>query len=194
MQVLLTIPTDYFDDELSPAFAYKERDKIEKLYNLRQTDCVEVVNIGPGADLMVILATITTVWSIFQLPGIIKQSLEGWQWLIEKLKNYKKNKQLVSLDINAAGMLAIDYLADKYGDDSSFDLMDAHCFKIQDLSGMYPNNEELLAAHPHNYYVFTFHIADRKLVLSVRSTGEIRVLEAFSDMPYGLLDVSETGE
>lgn len=191
MQVLLKIPTNYFEDECSPAFAYKERAKIEKQYNLRSQDSVEVVNIGPGADWLVIMASITAAWNIFQLPGILKSSLEGWKWLLDKLKGYKKNKQLVSLDLDAAGMLAIDHLAEKYGDDSNFNLMDAYSFEITDLSGMFPNKEESLAAHPHNYYVFTFYIAARIVVLSVRSTGEIRELEAFDDMPYGLRDKIE---
>ena len=188
MQILLNIPEAYFEDECSPAFAYKERAKIEKQYNLRPQDDVEVVNIGPGADWMVIMTTITVAWTIFQIPGIIKSSLEGWQWLIDKLKSYKKNKQLVSLDLDAAGMLAIDYLADKYGADSSFNLIDAYEFSITDISGMFQNREESLAAHPHNYYVYAFNIAQRIIVLSVRSTGEIRELEVFDDMPYGLID------
>ena len=50
---------------------------------------------------------------------------------------------------------------------------------------MYPNKEEILGAHSHNYYVFTFYIAAMIVVLSVRSAGEIRELEAFSDMPCG---------
>lgn len=192
MQVLLNIPNNYFEDECSPAFAYKERAKIEKQYSLRPQDSVEVVNIGPGADLLVIMTTITVAWNIFQLPGTFKSSLEGWQWLIEKLKGFKTKKQLVSLDLDAAGMLAIDYLAEKYGDDSSFNLMDAHTFKIIDLEGMFPDrSKDSLAAHPHNYYVFTFNLAPRIIVLSVRSTGEIRELESFDDMPYGLNDSEE---
>ena len=193
MQILLNIPSNYFEDECSPSFAYKERAKIENEYNLRPMDDVEVVNIGPGADLMVILATFAQVsWTIFTLPGVLKKSLEGWEWLVEKLKGFIKRKQLVSLDFDAAGMLAIDYLAEKYGDDSSFNLMDAHTFKIIDLEGMFQGRDkDSLAAHPHNYYVFTFNLAPRIIVLSVRSTGEIRELESFDDMPYGLNDSEE---
>ena len=73
MQVLLNIPEAYFEDECSPAFAYKERAKIEKEYNLRPMDDVEVVNIGPGADWIVILATISIAWKVFQVPGQIKK-------------------------------------------------------------------------------------------------------------------------
>ena len=188
MQVLLNIPEDYFDDECFPAFAYRERVKIEEQYSLRPEDGVDVVNIGPGADWLVIMATITVAWNIFQLPGILKSSLEGWEWLIEKLKSYKKNMQLVSLDQDAAGMLAIDYLADKYGADEAFDLLDAHTIPIVDITGMVRNHVGGLSNQPHCYHIFTFRIADRIIVLSVRSTGVIRELEAFHDMPYSLCD------
>ncbi len=185
MQVLLNLPESFFEDECSPAFAYKERAKIEKEYNLRSIDEVDVVNIGPGADWLVLMMTITTTsWTLFQLPGIIKESLEGWQWLIDRLKGYKKNKQLVSLDQDAAGLLAIDYLADQYGDDESFDIIDAHTIHIVDISGMVSNRVGGLANHPHSYHIFTFRITGRIIILSVRSTGKIRELEAFSDMPY----------
>lgn len=67
-------------------------------------------------------------------------------------------------------------------------MINAHTFKIIDIGGMLLNQKESLAAHPHNYYVLTFYIAARTVVISVRSTGKIRELEAFDDMPYGLID------
>ena len=188
MQVLLNIPDNYFEDEGSPAFAYRERAKIEKEYNLKPVDEVEVVNIGPGADWMVILATLSVAWNIFQVPGQIKRSLEGCEWLVKKLKGFIKKKQLVSLDQDAAGMLAIDYLADKYGADESFDLLDAYTIPIVDISGMVRNSIGGLANQPHCYHIFTFRIADRIIILSVRSSGKIKELESFHDMPYGLRD------
>ena len=188
MQVLLNIPEAYFEDECSPAFAYKERAKIEKEYNLRPMDDIEVVNIGPGADWIVILATISIAWKVFQVPGQIKKSLEGCDWLIKKLKGYIKKDQLVSLDQDAAGMLAIDYLANKYGEDESFDLLDSYTIPIVDITGMVRNSIGGLTNQPHCYHIFTFRIAGRIIILSVRSTGKIRELETFHDMPYGLSD------
>lgn len=185
MQLLLNIPESCVDIDLSE----KDRKTIEDVYKLTLEDKYEIANIGPGADLLVILTTIATAGlSIWNFPTVLKDGLDNWQWLIKKLKSFIQKKELVSLDQDAAGILAIDYLANKYGDDSCFNLMDAHTFKIIDLGGMFPNRKESLAAHPHNYYVFTFYIAARIIVLSVRSSGEIRELEAFDDMPYGLND------
>ena len=79
-------------------------------------------------------------------------------------------------------------LAEKYGVDAISDLKDAHTFNIIDVSGMFPGEENSLAARPHNYYVFTFYVAPMIVALSVRSTGEIKILEIFDDMPYGLHD------
>ena len=192
MQVLLNIPECFYEEGLSLDLSPKERKMINHAYDLTDADEVEYVNIGPGADWMVLLTTFANVaWVLFQGPGILKKSIEGWEWLIDKFKGLIKKDLLVSLDQDAAGLLAIDYLANKYGDDSGFDLMDAHTFKIMNLEGMYPGQENSFVAHPHNYYVFTFTIAARIIVLSVRSSGEIRELEAFDQMPYGLIDYNE---
>lgn len=192
MQVLLNIPEGFFGDEFSYSLFPKEREQINRAYGLKDADEVEYVNIGLGADWIVLLTTFANVaWALFQGPGIIKKSIEGWEWLIEKLKGLIKRDLLVSLDQDAAGLLAIDYLANIYGDDSCFDLMDAHTFEIFNFEGMYPNCEDSFVAHPHNYYVFTFTIAARIIVLSVRSSGRIRELEAFDQMPHCLIDYNE---
>ncbi len=112
MQILLNIPFDTFDDFESPAFAYKEREKIEKEYGLSSSDTVEVVNIGPGADVLVILSTIATAGlAVWNFPTVLRDGIENWRWLIDKLKAFKKKNQLVSLYFDAAGLRAIDYVA-----------------------------------------------------------------------------------
>lgn len=189
MQVLLSIHEGFFEDELTPDFAEKERDLIVQVYGLRKADKVEAINIGPGADLIVLLTTFFNVaWSLFQGPGVLKKSIEGWEWLIEKLKGLVRKDLLVSLDQDAAGMLAIDFLVSKYGDNEDFDLLNSHTIPIVDLTGMVRNNTGGLATYPHNYYVFTFRIAGRIIILGVRSSGKIKELEIFQDMPYGLYD------
>lgn len=192
MQLLLNIADDNVLEGYPYVIKREEREGIDRDYGLRPEDDVKVVNIGPGADWMVLLTTISTAtWELFKLPGTIKDALDGWKWLIEKIKAYRSKKQLVSLDMDAAGMLAIDYLAEKYGDSADFNVMDAHTFKIISVAGMFPNQTESFAANPHNYYVFTFWIDSRIIVLSVRSTGRIRELESFDYMPYGLRDMVE---
>lgn len=191
MQILLNIEEGLLD-ELCPNNAYINWKAMDRAFGLKEADeSVDFVNIGPGADWIVLLTTFNAAWTIFQLPGIIKKSLEGWQWLIEKLKSYKSNKKLISLDLDAAGMLAIDYLAEKYGDDSDFNLMDAHAIPIVDITGMVRNAKPSLADHPYGYYIYTFSLAGRIIVMSVRSTGEIRELEAFNYSLEGLEDYVE---
>lgn len=188
MQLLLDIDNklcDIIDDIDNPAVNKKAKQDI----GLKEADSLEVVNIGPGADVLVFLVTIaTTALSIWQLPTVIRTGLKDWQWLIDKIKGFAKKEQLVSLDQDAAGFIAVDYLFEKYDEDSSIQLMDAHTFNIVDVSGMFPGETRPLAIQPHNYYVFAFWMGTKKIILSVRSTGEIRELESFDDMPYGLTD------
>ena len=69
---------------------------INYAYDLKDADEVEYVNIGPGADWMVLLTTFANVaWVLFQGPGILKKSIEGWEWLINKLKSLIKKDLLV---------------------------------------------------------------------------------------------------
>lgn len=184
MQILINIPENQLPE--GDEFSQIDCERIKRNFGLQQADAVSFVNIGPGADWIVLLTVFNIIWSVFQLPGNIKDSLDGWQWLVNLMKTKIRKKELVSLDIDAAGMLAIDYLADKYGDDSSFNLIDAHSFNIIDINGMVHNREGSLEANPHNYYVFTFDIAGKVIVLSVRSTGKIRILESFEVWPYGI--------
>lgn len=192
MQVLLNIPENYFENEPSFDLSDKQREKINRVFNLREEDKVDFVNIGAGADWIVLLTTFANVaWSLFQGPGILKKSIEGWQWLIGRIKGFIKKKQLVSLDQDAAGILAIDFLASKYGDDDSFDLIDIHTIPIVDISGMVFNNKGEFVDRPHRYYIFTFYIACRIIILSVRSSGELRILEVFDSGPDCLCDYNE---
>ncbi|MBQ6226480.1 MAG: hypothetical protein IJJ73_09305 [Bacteroidaceae bacterium] len=184
MQILLNIPEVDYDDYSSSSLNPDQRKKINKKFGLSKSDDVQVVNIGPGADWLVLLVTFDVVWNILKAPAVIKEVVEGWTWLIDKLKLYKKKKQLVSFDMDASLLLAIDYLAEKYGQDSSLDLLDAHTINLADISKMVYNLNSEFANHPHNYYVFTFWIEGQIVILGVHSRGEIRELEILDDMTF----------
>lgn len=184
MQILLNIPEVDYDTYSFSSLNPNQRKKINKKFGLSKSDDVQVVNIGPGADWLVLLVTFDVVWNILKAPAAIKEVVEGWTWLIDKLKLYIKKNQLVSLDMDTALMLAIGHLAEKYGDDSSFNLMDAHTINLVDVSEMIHNLKSELAKRPHNYYVFTFWIAGQIVILGVHSRGEIRELEILDDMTF----------
>lgn len=134
MQVLHEIEelNDIIEELDNPFHEKKAKTKA----GLRDGDSIACVNIGLGTDRLVLLATFGFVWTVFRISGIVKKSIEGWEWLIAKLKDFAKKRQLVSLDLDASGLLAIDYLANKYGDASDFNLEDAHAFKITDFSDL----------------------------------------------------------
>lgn len=189
MQILLRIPEDLVPEanSISPELM----DRINEDYGIRKADDVRLVNIGTGADWMAYLAIFNVAWTLFQLPGIVKNSVEGWQWIVELIKTTISKKQLISLDIDAAGLLAVDYLHEKYSDNSAIRLMDMHTFNIIDISGMIRNDKETHAFNPHNYYVFTFSTSRKVFVLGVRSTGDIKELEVFNTTSGGFLDSND---
>lgn len=184
MQILLNIPEDDYDIYSSSFLNPNQRKKINKKFGLSKSDDVRIVNIGPGADWLVLLVAFDVIWNISKAPAAIKEVIEGWTWLIDKLKLYIKKKQIVSLDVDTALMLAIDYLAEKYGEDLSFNLMDTHTINLADISEMVHNLNSEFANHPHNYYVFTFWIAGQIVILGVHSIGKIRELESLDDMTF----------
>lgn len=110
---------------------------------------------------------------------------------MELIKTTISKKQLISLDIDAAGLLAVDYLHEKHSDNSDIRLMDMHTFNIIDISGIIRNDKGTLAFNPHNYYVFTFSSSRKVFVIGVRSTGGIKELEVFNTTSYGVLDDSD---
>ncbi|MBQ3813913.1 MAG: hypothetical protein II841_10170 [Bacteroidales bacterium] len=84
MQILLNIEEDVFY-ELCPNDSDLNWEALERVYGLKESEeSVDIVNIGPGADWMVLLTTFNIAWKLFQAPDIIRNSLDTWKRLINK--------------------------------------------------------------------------------------------------------------
>ena len=92
MQLLLNIADDNVLEGYPYVIKREGREGIAREYGLRPEDDVKVGS--------------TAAWELFKLPGTIKDALDGWRWLIGKIKAYRSKNQLVSLDMDAAGMLS----------------------------------------------------------------------------------------
>lgn len=180
MQILLNSPEEenLKDHLLDPV---SERSQIDVEYGLHQADEVHLVNIGAGADWMVYLAVFNVAWTVFQLPGIIKDSYGGWIWLVDLIKSFKSKGKLISLDQDAAGILSIDFIADRYGNDSALELIDAHTVPLLDISGMVHNKVGGLPEKPFNYFLFTFRVLRKIIIVGVRPNGDVKELDSFED-------------
>ena len=78
MQILLNIPEDDYDIYSSSFLNPNQRKKINKKFGLSKSDDVRIVNIGPGADWLVLLVAFDVIWNISKAPAAIKEVIEGF--------------------------------------------------------------------------------------------------------------------
>ena len=151
---------------------------------------VTEVNIGPGADWIVTLIEYADVFlTLFSLPTVIKDGIKDWKWLIEKLRGFRSRKEMISVDEDGAACLAIDYLAEKYGEDAKLEIICHYIIPLADLSGMIHFQEETFASHPYDYYIQAYRVNSIIKILGIRATGEIRELESFEVTAWGVEDI-----
>jgi hypothetical protein len=147
------------------------------------------LNIGPGADLFVILATI---WKTIEAVGTLYTAVDlsvKFGSFIGKIKEFVKNRQLVSIDEDGAKLLAMDYVIKNFNSNS---------IKVIALETIIPSGGgsyidypgHAITKTPHRYYIIVFEIDDANtIVMGVKSTGEMEVLKAFEFDPYGLREL-----
>jgi hypothetical protein len=154
----------------------------------QETSDFKRINIGPGADLFVILAAI---WKTIEVVGTVYTAVDlskRFGSFIGKIKEFVKNRQLVSIDEDGAKLLAMDYVIKTFKSES---------IRVLDLKTVIPSGggsyieypEHPIAMTPHRYYIFVFEIdGGDTVVMGVKSTGEMEVIKAFEFDPYGLTE------
>lgn len=149
-------------------------------------------NIGPGADVMVILVSILTVANIFLLGDKIDKGIEGWVKLGKRLKNLFSKKELVAVDKDGASLLAIEFIS-TFETIQSLEKEAEHEINLVRLDGLFgdgrtPNE---LISKPYNYFIQTYLVNDDKhYVIGVKSTGEVNLIKCFEfGNPYGLSEI-----
>lgn len=192
MELLLNIDelSDITCNSWDESFQADEEKQIKNVLQIEGVEKLERVNIGPGADLLVILASILTVTDTMLLAPKILEGYNFWKNLIERIKGFISKKQLVSIDEEGAKLLAIDYLVSHYSCDA-IELVDSHIINITDISGMVRNTSEL-AKRPHKYYVQTYRVnGEDTVILGLRSDGEVKLIKAFGLSNYGLNEIEK---
>ena len=88
MQILLNtdelaeITNDSWDEHFSP----EEEKRIADTLQMENVEEITRVNIGPGADLLVISLAINTIVDTYLVASKILEGSDGWKKLIAKLK------------------------------------------------------------------------------------------------------------
>lgn len=193
MEILLNIDelSEITNNSRSVSFQKDEEKQIKNILQIEGVEKLERVNIGPGADLLVILAAILTVTDTMLLAPKILEGYNSWKNLIERIKGFISKKQLVSFDEEGAKLLAIDYIVNHYECDD-IELVNSHVINITDISGMVRNTSEL-AKKPHKYYVQTYRVnGEDTVILGLRSDGEVKLIKTFGLSNYGLDELELT--
>lgn len=169
-------------------FSEKEERKIREAISLDGVNKIARINIGLGADLLVILAAVNIVADVFLVGSKALEGMESWKKIIAKIKGFKQKNELVSLDAEAAELLAIDYLYGRFEYDT-IKLIDGHCFNITDLEGLSQISSNL-ARKPYNYYIQSYLLdGERHVIVGVMSSGEVTILKQFGLSNYGLKEI-----
>ena len=190
MELLLSIESvsDIVNDSWDLDFSDKEERKIREAINLEGVNKLARINIGPGADFLVILAAVNIVVDAFLVGSKALEGMESWKKIITKIKGFKQKNELVSLDAEAAELLAIDYLYGRFEYDT-IKLIDSHCFNITNLEGLVQNSS-YLARKPYNYYIQSYLLDnEHHVIVGVTSSGEVTILKQFGLSNYGLEEI-----
>jgi hypothetical protein len=190
MELLLNIDelSDITNDGWNDSFKKEEEQQIRNVLQMDDVTKVARVNIGPGSDFMTILTVVNTVVETFLIASKLLEGSEAWKRLIGKIKGFISKNRLVSIDEEGAKILAINYIVEHYSYDS-IELVDSHVINIAEVSCK-PDASSELAKKPHNYYIQTYRInGEDRLILGVRSDGEVKLIKAFDLSNYGLYEI-----
>lgn len=135
---------------------------------------LEEVNMGTGADWIMILAIINGITTVFLLGDKIENGIEGWAKIGKRIKKIFSKSGITMIDKEAATFIAVDYLTEKFEINSMKLILESE-LAINDLSIMLKDRKSNdFIAKPYSVYFMTFEINDNYIVsLGVRSDGKV---------------------
>lgn len=175
---LIILPKELSEDlmnyKLSDIQSQELNDIVTELKEIDNNLDVSEVNLGRGADWILILATLGSITSVIALGDKLEKGIEGWIKIGKRILNIFKKSDRVYLDENAAKIIAITHISNKI-DIKNIELIDNHTTFLVDFSHWFKQrNPESLEAKPFNIYNFTFQVNDNSTIsLSIKSNGEI---------------------
>ena len=189
MEILLTL--DNYEERFcndSLELSEEEKDNIKKEVDLGSLSNVDFVNIGPGADWIVILLILNIGLQIIKVGAEINDGIDGWIGLGKKLLKLFRRNKIVSIDEDGATALAINLIAKKEKIDRLEKIQEA-TINLADLSGIIRGNKGL-SNKPHNYYIQTYCINNNDVyVIGVKSSGKAEIIKHFCYDLNGLVEI-----
>lgn len=189
MEILLSI--DNYEEKAcndSLDFSESEKERIKKEVGFDYVSKVDFVNIGLGADWIVIFLVVSIVFQLIKIGAEINDGIEGWIGIGKKLRRLFRHKKIVSVDVDGATALAIEHIAKKEKIIKLVKLQES-TINLVDISGQIPANKGL-SKKPHNYYIQIYQINDENIyVVGIKSTGETKIIKHFGLGLHGYIEV-----
>lgn len=191
MELLFDI--DNYEEKMSSdEFTLTESDKEDIIKDSdlgSNVKSVEYVNIGAGADCMVIMLLVCFGLEILKAGKIINDGIDGWLGFGKKLKKLVKRNKIISIDSEGATLLAIELISQK--ENIRFlEVCQEDTINLVDMSGFFPENKGL-ASRPFNYFIKTIKVNDDTLyIIGVNSTGEATIIKRY-DVSNGFFYIEE---
>jgi hypothetical protein len=156
------IENSYWDD------VQKDLKSIDPNYSFKE------INLGTGADWIVIMATVIATSNIFLLGDKINTGIDGWIKIAKRIKSIFQKSDRVLLDSNSAKIYGLQDIAEKIKIES-VRIENENEIVLSNLSGMLLDRKETdFIAKPWSIYIFTYIINEKqRVILSVRSDGKI---------------------
>ena len=165
-----------------------DRKSIEKKVGLNNICNAKYVNIGPGADLIVLLIIVDIGLRTLKLGAEINDGIDGWIGLGKKLYKLFQQKKIVSIDADGAASMAIELISKKEKIEK-LEKIHETTINLVDVSSMLPQNIDL-CARPHKYYIFAYQINNKEVyVVGVTSMGNANIIKHFEFNSYGISDI-----
>ena len=175
---ILFIPKNQGEELMNHSIDEIISDELEEiksdLANIDEDFSIKEVNLGEGADWVMILAILNGITTVFLLGDKINKGIDGWASIGKRLKKIFSKSDKVYIDKDAATLTAVDYLSEKF-QVNSLKLVLESDLPIKDLSGMLRDRKSCdFIAKPYSVYFMTFEINDHILLtLGIRSDGKL---------------------
>ena len=166
-----------------------DNEQISKRVDFDNIHSSEIVNIGPGADLLVLLLIVDIGLRALKFGAEVNDGIDGWIGIGKKLKKLFKRNKIVSIDKEGATAMAIELIAQKE-EIIKLEKIQESTINLVDVSEMITINSEL-NKRPHNYYIQSYRINDLDVyVIGITSTGEAKIIKHFGFNPYGISEIN----
>jgi hypothetical protein len=165
---------DLLNYDLSQIESKEFDDLIDELKQIDNEVNISTINLGKGADWVLILAILGSITSVIALGDKLEKGIEGWIKIGKRLTNLFKKSDRVYVDEDGAKILAITYISEKYNI-KNITLLDNHTTFLADFSFWFNQRDPKdFTSKPFNIYNFTFDINnERTISLCIKSNGEI---------------------